>query len=264
MIKKVNPLKMFSLGSIAAIPKYIRKFVKTKSIIMNIDFFFPPYEGELYGKSEGVFGEIRVMALGHSHYCNGGYNPELINLRIPANRCIIRCDKNCANYGSVSCPNRTGRWTADAADNFIKSGTKDKTNIFSKFAHILNCFGNEIECWKSLAHYNFLQAAVGNYNKEGNNAEIDFSRILVAEAFKKLAPDIIIVWGEQKVFNHVFKYLPDEFVWTPGNYDFPCGTIRIGDKTAKVIGIAHPIARKYAKVIDTERIKTIASELFKK
>lgn len=229
------------------------------------EFFFPPYRGELYGKPEGAFCGIRVMALGHSHYCEKGYNPELINLRIHKNRRVIRCDKNCANYGSDLCPNRTGKWTADAADNFIKSGTKDKTSIFSKFAHILNCFGDEVECWKSLAHYNFLQAAVGNYNKEGNNAEIEFSRILVAKAFKVLAPDIIIAWSEQKVFNHVFKYLPAEFMWTPGNYDFPCGTIKIGDKLTKIIGIPHPSARRRdAQVVATERIKTIVPELFEK
>lgn len=230
---------------------------------MENEFFFPPYIGNLYGKPEGAFGSIRVLALGHSHYCENGYNSDLIDLRIHKNRNIIRCDKNCANYASDLCPNRTSQWTTDAADNFIKSGTKDKTNIFSKFAHILNYFGNEVKCWKSLAHYNFLQAAVGKPSNEGNNAEIDFSRILVAKAFKELAPDIIIVWSEQKVFNHVFKYLPDEFMWTPGNYTFPCGTIRIGNKTAKVICINHPAASKHPKVEDIERIKTIAPELYK-
>lgn len=255
--------------------------MKTESEIMENEFFFPPYEGELYGKPEGAFGYTRVLALGHSHYCEDGYDKNLINLRPYRNRRIIRCDRNCANYGSDLCPNRTGQWTTDAAINYIKTHKKkdetgqpqensqkekkDKTNIFSKFAHILNYSGNddEIKCWKSLAHYNFLQAAVGKYDKEGNNAEIDFSRILVAKAFKKLAPDVIIVWGKQKVFNHIFKYLPAEFMWTPGKQDFPCGTIKIGDKTAKVVCINHPIARNHAKTIDTERIKTIAPELFK-
>lgn len=232
---------------------------------MENEFFFPPYQGEFYGKTERVFGSNRVLALGHSHYCEDGYDQNLINLRPYKNRKIIRCDKNCANYGSDLCPNRTGQWTTDAAENFIKSGTKDKTNIFSKFAHILNCFGKEVECWKSLAHYNFLQAAVGKYNKEGNSAEIEFSRMLVAKVFRQLAPDIIIAWSEQKVFNHVFKYLPAEFMWTPGNYDFPCGTIKIGDKTTKVIGILHPSARSgAAQTVGMERIKTIAPELFDK
>ena len=238
---------------------------------MENEFFFPPYKGELYGKPEGVFGDIRVLALGHSHYCEDGYNPDLMNLRIHKNRRIIRCDKNCANYGSELCPIRTGQWTTDAAKNYINSGAKDKTNIFSKFAHILNCFGddkekkNEKECWMSLAQYNFLQTAVGKPDKEGNSAEIEFSRILVAEAFKQLAPDIIIAWSEQKVFNHVFKYLPAEFMWTPGNYDFPSGTIKIGDKIAKVIGIPHPSARRRdAQAVAIERIKTIAPELYKK
>ncbi len=65
--------------------------------------------------------------------------------------------------------------------------------------------------------------------------------------------------------NHVFKYLPAEFMWTPGNYGFPCGTIKIGDKIAKVIGIPHPSARRSdAQAVAIERIKTIAPELYKK
>ena len=231
---------------------------------MENGFFFPPYKGKLYGNPESAFGRTRVLALGHSHYCEREYNRALMNLRIHKNRRIIRCDKNCANYGSELCSNRTGKWTTDAAINYInymnKTAEKDKTSIFSKFAHILNMNGNEVKCWESLAQYNFLQAAVGELNRGGNSVEIEFSRILIAKAFKELEPDIIIAWSEQKVFNHIFKYLPAEFMWTPGNYNFPCGTIRIGDKTAKVIGIPHPSSR-VKQSIAIERIKTIAPEL---
>lgn len=233
---------------------------------MENEFFFPPYKGDSYGSPDNIFDGKRVFALGHSHYCKNGYNPELKDGRLPRNRTIIRCDRNCANYGTDLCPNRTGQWTKDAADNFVNSGLKDSTDVFTKFARILNCNGKEkeIECWKSLAHYNFMQAAVADLDGDGNNTEIDFSRTLVAKAFKELAPDIIIVWGERKVFNHVFKYLPPEFMWTPGKQEFPCGTIRIGDKTAKVICIDHPAASRYPKIIDTERIRAIAPELYNK
>lgn len=41
---------------------------------MENEFFFPLYEGEFYGKPEGAFGYTRVLALGHSHYCEDGYD----------------------------------------------------------------------------------------------------------------------------------------------------------------------------------------------
>lgn len=61
---------------------------------MENEFFFPPYKGELYGKPEGFFNEVRVMAIGNSHHCDTKFDH------------YHRCCEQCENY-IPSCNNFT-------------------------------------------------------------------------------------------------------------------------------------------------------------
>lgn len=251
---------------------------------MENKFFFPPYKGELYGKPESAFGEIRVMALGNSHYCDKKH-PYLSSQRhnYPKDS-DVRCGENCIHYlVKEECPNsslndeieETG-WTVDGARSHIAWCYGEEYNraqpyynkALSNFSKI---FGAEskteiAKLVKSIAHYNFLQAAVPDPHSRGVDSELEPSKHLVIKAIQKVRPDIILVWGYDQILRHMldeFNHTEENIVWTPFDNNNHCGYLKINDLLIKLICIYHPSYRRDHNHSNAkETISTYAPELY--
>lgn len=231
---------------------------------MENEFFIPPYAEKLYGRTEGFFNGVKVMAIGNSHYCTEGFNEQ------------TRCGKNCPNYmipgkcGNVNVnQGRQNSFTQDVMEDFIayKSGQialADWMRTFTSFAHIFNETCDVIMVWKSLCFYNFLQVAVGSNNAPGTPDEINESKKHVLAAIAVHKPDVIVVWGYDNVFVHlldVFKNLPTNFHWIIDSENERCGILTMNEKSMRVVCINHPSRAGHEEARNL--IKHIAPELIK-
>lgn len=231
-------------------------------------FFIPAHAEKLYGKLEGFFNGIKVMAIGNNHYC-GGYDNE------------TRCCERCRNYmipgkcGNVN-PNpvRANSFTWDVMEEYIdfKKGIgvfNNWYNTFTKFARVFsNSIRNEdeIAVWESICLYNFLDVALDQNDKYAvaSESEIKDAKDKLLSAIIQKDPDVIVVWGEPKVYTHmldVFRHLPENMSWrTLSNKR--CGYLTIGNKEIKIACIDHPsVGFSYDKARNI--INTIAPEIIK-
>lgn len=235
---------------------------------MKTTFFIPAHAEKLYGKPEGFFSGIKVMAIGNNHYC-GGYDKD------------NRCGVNCRNYmipgkcGNVN-PNpvRTNSFTRDVMEEYIdhKNGRgifNDWYNTFTKFARVFsNSTRNEDDksVWESICLYNFLDVALDENDKYAcaSDSEINDAKDKLLSAIIQQDPDVIVVWGEPKVFSHmldVFRNLPGNMSWRPLENN-RCGYITIDNKEIKVACIDHPsVGFSYDKARNI--VRTIAPEILK-
>lgn len=238
---------------------------------METNFFIPPYVEKLYGKPEGFFNGIKVMAIGNSHYCTEGYDKE------------NRCGKSCHNLmipglcGNVNKDKkRQNCFTQDVMEEYIayKSGECNHVgwyNTFTKFARIFSSNVNWADdkfVWESLCFYNFLDVAVKNDKAPATPDEIEDAKTKVLPAIAMCNPDVIVVWGEENgLFHHlrdVFSHLPENMKWIPQQENSRSGVLTIDDKDIKVACVDHPSNRK-GDYYDNARtiIKSIAPELIK-
>lgn len=229
---------------------------------MGNEFFIPPYAEKLYGKPDGFFKGIKVMAIGNSHYCTEGFDEH------------TRCGKNCPNYmipgkcGNVNAnEGRQNCFTQDVMEEYVayKSGlikSADWMSTFTSFAHMFSETCDVIKVWKSLCFYNFLQVAVENNNAQGTPEEIDGAKKHVLAAIELHLPDVIVVWGYKKVFVHlldVFKSLPTNIRWAIDPENERCGILTMNEKPMKVVCINHPSRAGHEEARNL--IKHIAPEL---
>lgn len=214
---------------------------------MEHEFFFPPYVGELYGKPESFFNEVRVMAIGNSHHCDTKFDH------------YHRCCEQCENY-IPSCNN----FTTDVVNNYISNPTGEGCEegddrwrrTFTKFANLLGANGSIERVWNSIVFYNFLQCAVPNSKAQGNTVEINRSKEYMLTLLTEYAPDVVIVWGN----THVYQCLPKGENWK--DITDRTGIYTINGKNIRVACIKHPMICGYEYGRDI--IKSIAPELYKK
>ena len=213
---------------------------------MENEFFFPPYIGGLYGKPNGFFNEVKVMAIGNNHHCDGFDNQH---------RCCVKCSKY-----TPACNNFTAGVVEDYISNPSGEGCDKEYKrwrpTYTKFANLFhaNCMPEKV--WSSIVFYNFLQCAVPNHKAQGNKAEISRSKPLVMKLLTDYAPDIVIVWG----YPNVYQNLPKEEHWS--NISERTGIYTLKGKSIRVACIDHPMICSYEK--GREIIKSIAPELFNK
>lgn len=214
---------------------------------MEHEFFFPPYVGELYGKPESFFNEVRVMAIGNSHHCDTKFDH------------YHRCCEQCENY-IPSCNN----FTTDVVNDYISNPTGEGCEegddrwrrTFTKFANLLGANGSIERVWNSIVFYNFLQCAVPNSKAQGNTVEINRSKEYMLTLLTEYAPDVVIVWGN----THVYQCLPKGENWK--DITDRTGIYTINGKNIRVACIKHPMICGYEYGRDI--IKSIAPELYKK
>lgn len=213
---------------------------------MKNDFFFPPYIGELYGNSNGFFNGVRVMAIGNSHHCDKFDNQH-------------RCCMKCANY-IPACNSFTTDVVKDYISNPLGVGGSEKDKkwrpTYTKFANLLEANGNIERLWTSIVFYNFLQCAVPNNKAQGNVDEINRSKEYVIKLLSEYTPDVVIVWGNPRVYQH----LPKGEYWK--DITDRTGIYTINGKNIRVACIDHPMLCGYEK--GRGIIKSIAPELFNK
>ncbi|MDE6824198.1 MAG: hypothetical protein K2J27_05665 [Duncaniella sp.] len=238
---------------------------------MTTNFFIPPYAENLYGKPEGFFKGIKVMAIGNSHYCTDGYDKD--------NRCGKRCRNymvpgKCGNVNPMLNPPREFSFTQDVMDEYIsyKCGKCKHVSWYNTFTKFARIFSNNVNwsddkfIWESLCFYNFLDVAVENDKAPATPEEIDDAKTKILPAIAMCSPDVIVIWGGVNgLFNHlrdVFSHLPEDMKWIPQPENSRCGVLTIDDKDIKVACIDHPSNRK-SDYYDNARtiIKSIAPEL---
>lgn len=231
-------------------------------------FFFPPWFGPKYGQADNVFKGLKILAIGNSHYCtNGNYDPGVgcnCNCKAFIEGLSIDGCSNCnlefklKNTKTIDCVSCFKRYKEN------QYGYERYMSTYTRFAAILNNgkLGKELEIWDSIAFYNFLQSGVPKNDAQGTSQEIirskgvfkEFLQLLSADKNDRL-PDIIILWGEANVFNHIPK---DENWSKEGD---KTGYFTINGKEVKVLCIYHPSYRKirYDKII--QDIKKFAPEV---
>lgn len=251
---------------------------------MENEFFFPPYEGELYGNPEGAFSGIRVMALGNSHYCNKRHPSLPTQQHNYPQKANIRCGEKCIYYlVKGKCPNSSlneemedSGWTVDGARSHIawcdekdyKGAQPYYNRALSNFSKIFGTASKKeiAKLVKSIVHYNLLQVAVPSNKSEGIDSELEPSKRLVIKAIQKVYPDVILIWG----FKHILRHMLDEFnhtseniIWTPFETNNQCGYLHINGHCIKLICIYHPSNRRDPNNTKAkETIATYAPELF--
>lgn len=240
------------------------------------EIFFEPYivkdceeNPVMYGKADGFFKGIKVMAIGNNHYCKEDFDH------------VTRCGKNCSKY-TYEC----NSFTQGVVDTYLsdpnsvfrrddkrrilydenrKPKRKDWVRNYTKFARLFNAENTEDlrNFWKSIAFYNFLQRAVPDYKSQGTSEEIQLSQKLVFKAIEKCDPDVIIVWGRDNVFNHLPKEnLPEGIKWTWDKESQNSGCYEINGKKIPVICTHHPQYYRYEQ--NRAIIQKIYPELFER
>ena len=239
---------------------------------MENDFFFPPYVGDLYGKPDNFFNGKKVLVIGNSHYCDKNFDEEK------------HCGFDCKNFIiEEKCPTRnrflsSGKvsWTQEAIDLVKGEGStkaEDKLTSYVRLGGIWALNGNnKKEFWDSIIFYNFLQRAVPAPIVDNNKfeKELFISKYEIIRFFRCLnkdgkLPDVILVTGEQNVYNllpfknkmKLVQSLPQDIRF----YD-KYHILQIFDKIIKVITIYHPSATKSYEE-QREIIKGFAPELIK-
>lgn len=190
---------------------------------MRNDIFFIPYVGMYYANG-GLF-DRRVMILGESHYCDGGY-----------------CDcGNCRLYKQCA------KFTQDVLRDFLDE-RKERQNwmrTFVKFERSLvgkmTDWALRRKIWDSVMFYNYLQVAMSGPRKAGTSAQYKQAANAFFEVIDKYEPECIIVWGK-RLWNNMpnERWQDGDDIVVDGNHIATGYYILSNGKRAKVVAVYHP------------------------
>lgn len=191
--------------------------------------FFVPHIGIGFKNPQNnIFGGLKILVLGHNHYCNTLYN-------VRKNNKEAKCGCDCPGYVK-----ECNSFTNDVVAKFLSycNGNDDFDwfmNTYSKFANALSGYEHSRQdVWNNIAFYNYCQRAV-SYDSEQPTAN-DY--IESQEAFLKVLhdnmPDVILCWG----FDKVYMNTPNEG-WTAPDGE-QLGYYTINGKKIPMFHIHHP------------------------
>ena len=214
--------------------------------------FFKPFIGEGFkNPSNNIFGGLKILVLGHNHYCNTLFN--------------IRKDNKSAECG-YSCPGyveKCNDFTNNIVAQFISycQGNKDFDwfmNTYSKFANALSSYNySPQDVWNNIAFFNFCQSAV-SFDAEKPDAKVyEDSKEYFMNFLNEHKPHAILCWG----FKNVYMNTPSDN-WTAPNGD-ELGFYTIGKKKIPMFHINHPSYPGFSPKAEYEKIDMHLSKIRK-
>lgn len=205
--------------------------------------FFKPHIGEGFkNPANNVFGGLKILVLGHNHYCN-----TLFNLRKENSE--AHCGYNCEKYVK-----ECNSFTKEVVNEFIsycKGETEFKRfmNTYTKFANAISGYEKTPqEIWDNIAFYNFCQSAVSFDAEQPKSKDYEESEEAFYEILRQLKPNIILCWGFDKVYmNTPFKF------WTSPN-EGNLGFYTIEGSKIPMFYIHHPSWSGFSPQAENEKI----------
>ena len=216
------------------------------------DLFFKPYIGAGFkNPSNNIFGGLKILVLGHNHYCN-----KLFNIRKDNQE--ARCGYFCSGYVE-----KCNDFTNHIVAQFISycQGNADFVrfmNTYSKFANALSGYKySPQDVWNNIAFFNYCQSAVSFDAEQPETKVYEDSKEPFMNFLINRKPDVILCWGYEKVYMNT----PSDN-WTAPNGD-KLGFYTIGDKMIPMFHIPHPSYKYFSTKAEYEKIDGCLSQIKK-
>lgn len=214
--------------------------------------FFRPYIGKGFeNPSNNIFGGLKILVLGHNHYCN-----TLFNIR--KDNKVARCGYLCPGYAE-----KCNDFTNNIVEQFMSycqgnTGFDWFMNTYSKFANALSGYNySPQDVWNNIAFFNYCQSAVSFDAEQPETMVYDESKEDFLNFLINCKPDIILCWGYEKVYMNT----PSDN-WTAPNGG-QLGFYTIGDKKIPMFHILHPSYKGFRTKVEYEKIDEYLSRIKK-
>lgn len=180
--------------------------------------FFHPWIGKFYDDpSRNIFGEIKILMLGQSHYCNNTIREKTncytscgaMNLPLESNNYIKSNDimQRKKQMGSDECGKYCSSFTKNVIKKYSQLVEKKETCSWKKdfergekyiLGHQVKSSEEFSNLWNSISFYNYIQTA---YQKNGSDKytdeynEFSLSIGCLQDVILTIVPNIIVAWG---------------------------------------------------------------------
>lgn len=205
--------------------------------------FFVPFIGEGFkNPANNIFGGLKILVLGHNHYCN-----TLFNLR-KENR-DAHCDYNCEKY--IKECNSLTKYVVNKFISYCKGNEEFEgfMNTYTRFANAISGYEKAPqEIWDNIAFYNYCQSAVSYDAEQPTPKDYEDSEDAFLGILREYKPDIILCWGFDKVYMHT----PSKF-WTSPEGD-KLGFYTIDGIEIPMFHIYHPSYPGFSPESENEKI----------